>query len=63
MSGLIGTSSKTHLCPGLVLLPVSQVTAKYFLWVDDDFYFMNVTSIEKFVEIIESVPELDVVSF
>ena len=41
MSGLIGTSSKTHLCPGLVLLPVSQVTAKYFLWVDDDFYFMN----------------------
>ncbi|XP_062387049.1 beta-1,4 N-acetylgalactosaminyltransferase 1-like [Sardina pilchardus] len=41
-------------------LAISQVTTKYFLWVDDDFEFLKETSIEKFVEIMESVPELDV---
>ncbi|XP_062386980.1 beta-1,4 N-acetylgalactosaminyltransferase 2-like [Sardina pilchardus] len=41
-------------------LAVSQVTTKYFLWVDDDFQFLNETKIEKFVEIMESMPELDV---
>ncbi|KAJ8253605.1 hypothetical protein COCON_G00202170 [Conger conger] len=43
-------------------LAVSQVTTKYFLWVDDDFYFTEDTKIEKFVEIMESMPELDVVA-
>ncbi|RXN25284.1 beta-1,4 N-acetylgalactosaminyltransferase 2-like protein [Labeo rohita] len=43
-------------------LAVSQVTTKYFLWVDDDYIFSNSTRIEKFVEIMEKVPELDVVS-
>ncbi|KAJ8394401.1 hypothetical protein AAFF_G00046120 [Aldrovandia affinis] len=42
-------------------LAVSQVTTKYFLWVDDDFEFTNNTKIEKFVEIMEAIPELDVV--
>ncbi|XP_064170335.1 beta-1,4 N-acetylgalactosaminyltransferase 2-like isoform X1 [Anguilla rostrata] len=42
-------------------LAVSQVTTKYFLWVDDDFEFTERTKIEKFVEIMESKPELDVV--
>ncbi|XP_050959539.1 beta-1,4 N-acetylgalactosaminyltransferase 2 [Labeo rohita] len=42
-------------------LAVSQVTTKYFLWVDDDYIFSNSTRIEKFVEIMEKVPELDVV--
>ncbi|KAJ8344623.1 hypothetical protein SKAU_G00288160 [Synaphobranchus kaupii] len=42
-------------------LAVSQVTTKYFLWVDDDFEFTDSTKIEKFVEIMESKPELDVV--
>ncbi|XP_073725000.1 beta-1,4 N-acetylgalactosaminyltransferase 2-like isoform X1 [Misgurnus anguillicaudatus] len=42
-------------------LALSQVTTKYFLWVDDDFMFLNETRIERFVEIMEAVPELDVV--
>ncbi|XP_073720782.1 beta-1,4 N-acetylgalactosaminyltransferase 2-like isoform X3 [Misgurnus anguillicaudatus] len=42
-------------------LALSQVTTKYFLWVDDDFVFLNETRIERFVEIMEAVPELDVV--
>ncbi|KAL1277819.1 hypothetical protein QQF64_024492 [Cirrhinus molitorella] len=42
-------------------LAISQVTTKYFLWVDDDYIFSNNTQIEKFVEIMEKVPELDVV--
>ncbi|XP_074552457.1 beta-1,4 N-acetylgalactosaminyltransferase 2-like [Halichoeres trimaculatus] len=41
-------------------LAVSQVTTKYFLWVDDDFLFTENTKIEKLVEIMEAVPELDV---
>ncbi|KAL0198211.1 hypothetical protein M9458_006751, partial [Cirrhinus mrigala] len=41
-------------------LAVSQITTKYFLWVDDDYIFSNSTRIEKFVEIMEKVPELDV---
>ncbi|XP_051573545.1 beta-1,4 N-acetylgalactosaminyltransferase 1-like, partial [Myxocyprinus asiaticus] len=41
-------------------LLVSQVTTKYFLWVDDDFIFLNETRIESFVEIMEAIPELDV---
>ncbi|XP_051987196.1 beta-1,4 N-acetylgalactosaminyltransferase 1-like [Xyrauchen texanus] len=41
-------------------LAVSQVTTKYFLWVDDDYIFHNYTRIESFVEIMEKVPELDV---
>ncbi|XP_031415802.1 beta-1,4 N-acetylgalactosaminyltransferase 1-like [Clupea harengus] len=43
-------------------LAVSQVTTKYFLWVDDDFYFTEKTQIEKLVEVMESMPELDMVS-
>ncbi|KAJ8250865.1 hypothetical protein GJAV_G00214090 [Gymnothorax javanicus] len=43
-------------------LVVSQVTTKYFLWVDDDFYFTDNTRIERFVEIMESMPKLDVVA-
>ncbi|XP_043085707.1 beta-1,4 N-acetylgalactosaminyltransferase 2-like [Puntigrus tetrazona] len=42
-------------------LAISQVTTKYFLWVDDDYIFNNGTRIESFVEIMEKVPELDVV--
>uniref|UniRef100_A0A8D0AL02 Glycosyltransferase 2-like domain-containing protein n=1 Tax=Sander lucioperca TaxID=283035 RepID=A0A8D0AL02_SANLU len=42
-------------------LAVSQVTTKYFLWVDDDFLFTENTKIEKLVEVMEAVPELDVV--
>uniref|UniRef100_A0A3P9CRZ5 Glycosyltransferase 2-like domain-containing protein n=1 Tax=Maylandia zebra TaxID=106582 RepID=A0A3P9CRZ5_9CICH len=42
-------------------LAVSQVTTKYFLWVDDDFLFTEKTKIEKLVEVMEAVPELDVV--
>nr|XP_055048549.1 beta-1,4 N-acetylgalactosaminyltransferase 2-like isoform X1 [Misgurnus anguillicaudatus] len=42
-------------------LALSQVTTKYFLWVDDDFVFLNETRIERFVEVMEAVPELDVV--
>ncbi|XP_022528823.2 beta-1,4 N-acetylgalactosaminyltransferase 2 [Astyanax mexicanus] len=41
-------------------LVISQITSKYFLWVDDDFIFHNYTRIESFVEIMEAVPELDV---
>ncbi|XP_042576685.1 beta-1,4 N-acetylgalactosaminyltransferase 1-like isoform X2 [Cyprinus carpio] len=41
-------------------LAVSQLTTKYFLWVDDDFVFLNETRIESFVEIMEALPELDV---
>ncbi|RXN33040.1 beta-1,4 N-acetylgalactosaminyltransferase 2-like protein [Labeo rohita] len=41
-------------------LALSQVTTKYFLWVDDDFVFLNNTRIESFVEIMEAVPDLDV---
>ncbi|XP_016124464.1 beta-1,4 N-acetylgalactosaminyltransferase 1-like [Sinocyclocheilus grahami] len=41
-------------------LAVSQLTTKYFLWVDDDFVFLNDTRIESFVEIMEAVPELDI---
>ncbi|XP_076609593.1 beta-1,4 N-acetylgalactosaminyltransferase 2-like [Chaetodon auriga] len=41
-------------------LAVSQVTTKYFLWVDDDFVFTEETKIEKLVEVMEAVPELDV---
>ncbi|KAK7940155.1 hypothetical protein WMY93_003481 [Mugilogobius chulae] len=41
-------------------LAVSQVTTKYFLWADDDFVFNENTKIEKLVEIMEAVPELDV---
>uniref|UniRef100_A0A673H824 Glycosyltransferase 2-like domain-containing protein n=1 Tax=Sinocyclocheilus rhinocerous TaxID=307959 RepID=A0A673H824_9TELE len=43
-------------------LAISQVTTKYILWVDDDYIFNNNTRIESFVEIMEKVPELDVVS-
>ncbi|XP_074554896.1 beta-1,4 N-acetylgalactosaminyltransferase 2-like [Halichoeres trimaculatus] len=42
-------------------LAVSQVTTKYFLWVDDDYEFTEDTKIEKLVEIMEALPELDVV--
>ncbi|XP_058626558.1 beta-1,4 N-acetylgalactosaminyltransferase 1-like, partial [Onychostoma macrolepis] len=41
-------------------LALSQLETKYFLWVDDDFVFLNETRIESFVEIMEAVPELDV---
>lgn len=42
-------------------LAVSQVATKYFLWADDDFLFTEDTKIEKFVEVMEAFPELDVV--
>ncbi|XP_068434404.1 beta-1,4 N-acetylgalactosaminyltransferase 2-like [Clinocottus analis] len=42
-------------------LAVSQVTTKYFLWVDDDFVFTEETKIEKLVEVMEALPELDMV--
>ncbi|XP_043087014.1 beta-1,4 N-acetylgalactosaminyltransferase 1-like [Puntigrus tetrazona] len=41
-------------------LAISQVTTKYFLWVDDDFVFLKGTRIESFVEIMEAFPELDI---
>ncbi|XP_043091390.1 beta-1,4 N-acetylgalactosaminyltransferase 1-like [Puntigrus tetrazona] len=41
-------------------LVVSQLTTKYFLWVDDDFVFLNETRIESFVKIMEANPELDI---
>ncbi|XP_033933118.2 beta-1,4 N-acetylgalactosaminyltransferase 2-like, partial [Pseudochaenichthys georgianus] len=41
-------------------LAVSQVTTKYFLWVDDDFLFTELTKIEEMVKVMEAVPELDV---
>ncbi|KAF3847011.1 hypothetical protein F7725_004089 [Dissostichus mawsoni] len=39
---------------------VSQVTTKYFLWVDDDFLFTKLTKIEELVKVMEANPELDV---
>ncbi|XP_048053996.1 beta-1,4 N-acetylgalactosaminyltransferase 1-like isoform X1 [Megalobrama amblycephala] len=42
-------------------LALSQLTTKYFLWVDDDFEFLKDTRIESFVEIMEAIPDLDVV--
>ncbi|XP_039595392.1 beta-1,4 N-acetylgalactosaminyltransferase 2-like [Polypterus senegalus] len=42
-------------------LAVSQVTTKYFLWVDDDFLFTENTKIEHMVQVMEDMPELDVV--
>ncbi|XP_020796283.2 beta-1,4 N-acetylgalactosaminyltransferase 2-like [Boleophthalmus pectinirostris] len=42
-------------------LAVSQVTTKYFLWVDDDFVFTKNTMMEKLVEVMEAAPYLDVV--
>ncbi|XP_077068233.1 beta-1,4 N-acetylgalactosaminyltransferase 1 [Siphateles boraxobius] len=41
-------------------LALSQLTTKYFLWVDDDFLFLKETRVESFVEIMEAIPELDV---
>lgn len=41
-------------------LAVSQVTTKYFLWVDDDFFFTSETKIEKLVDVMEAT-DLDVV--
>ncbi|KAK1878151.1 Beta-14 N-acetylgalactosaminyltransferase 2 [Dissostichus eleginoides] len=41
-------------------LAVSQVTTKYFLWVDDDFLFTELTKIEEMVRVMEANPELDV---
>nr|DBA22271.1 TPA: hypothetical protein GDO54_013310 [Pyxicephalus adspersus] len=41
-------------------LAVSQVTTKYFLWVDDDFQFTEDTKIEKLVEVLEGT-DLDLV--
>ncbi|KAF3847009.1 hypothetical protein F7725_004087 [Dissostichus mawsoni] len=41
-------------------LAVSQVTTKYFLWVDDDFLFTKLTKIEELVKVMEANPELDV---
>ncbi len=40
---------------------IAIVITKYFLWVDDDFVFLKGTRIESFVEIMEAVPELDIV--
>uniref|UniRef100_A0A8C5G300 Beta-1,4 N-acetylgalactosaminyltransferase 2-like n=1 Tax=Gouania willdenowi TaxID=441366 RepID=A0A8C5G300_GOUWI len=42
-------------------LAVSQVNTKYFMWVDDDYLFTEKTKIEKFVEVLEANPELDMV--
>ncbi|CAM4393404.1 unnamed protein product [Leuciscus chuanchicus] len=41
-------------------LALSQVRTKYFLWVDDDYLFLKETRVESFVEIMEAIPELDV---
>ncbi|KAM4617771.1 beta-1,4 N-acetylgalactosaminyltransferase 2-like [Discoglossus pictus] len=41
-------------------LAVSQVTTKYFLWVDDDFLFIEQTKLENFVRVLEET-DLDVV--
>ncbi|XP_053545213.1 beta-1,4 N-acetylgalactosaminyltransferase 2 [Bombina bombina] len=41
-------------------LAVSQVTTKYFLWVDDDFLFTKDTKIEKLVQVLEET-DLDLV--
>ncbi|XP_062841122.1 beta-1,4 N-acetylgalactosaminyltransferase 2-like [Trichomycterus rosablanca] len=61
-----GTNIEQYIMPGGQgwfagrNLGISQVTTKYFLWVDDDFVFQNFTRIESFVEIMEALPELDV---
>uniref|UniRef100_A0A8D2KRT3 Glycosyltransferase 2-like domain-containing protein n=1 Tax=Varanus komodoensis TaxID=61221 RepID=A0A8D2KRT3_VARKO len=41
-------------------LAISQVTTKYYLWVDDDFLFTDQTKIEKLVDVLEN-SNLDVV--
>ncbi|XP_018426744.1 PREDICTED: beta-1,4 N-acetylgalactosaminyltransferase 2 [Nanorana parkeri] len=41
-------------------LAVSQVTTKYFLWVDDDFLFTEQTKIEQLVDVLEGT-DLDIV--
>ncbi|XP_066443487.1 beta-1,4 N-acetylgalactosaminyltransferase 2-like [Eleutherodactylus coqui] len=41
-------------------LAVSQVTTKYFLWVDDDFLFTGDTKIEKLLDVLEAT-DLDLV--
>ncbi|XP_063819616.1 beta-1,4 N-acetylgalactosaminyltransferase 2 isoform X2 [Pseudophryne corroboree] len=41
-------------------LAVSQVTTKYFLWVDDDFLFTSDTKIEKLLDVLENT-DLDLV--
>ncbi|XP_067397204.1 beta-1,4 N-acetylgalactosaminyltransferase 2 isoform X1 [Emydura macquarii macquarii] len=41
-------------------LAISQVTTKYYLWVDDDFLFTERTKIEKLVDVLEGT-NLDVV--
>ncbi|XP_069089611.1 beta-1,4 N-acetylgalactosaminyltransferase 2 [Pleurodeles waltl] len=41
-------------------LAVSQVTTKYFLWVDDDFIFNEKTKLEQLVDVLEST-NLDLV--
>ncbi|XP_069461393.1 beta-1,4 N-acetylgalactosaminyltransferase 2 [Ambystoma mexicanum] len=41
-------------------LAVSQVTTKYFLWVDDDFVFTEKTNLEQLVRVLEST-HLDMV--
>uniref|UniRef100_A0ABM5GS32 Beta-1,4 N-acetylgalactosaminyltransferase n=1 Tax=Pogona vitticeps TaxID=103695 RepID=A0ABM5GS32_9SAUR len=41
-------------------LAISQVTTKYYLWVDDDFSFTEKTKIEKLVDVLENT-DLDVV--
>ncbi|XP_066485366.1 beta-1,4 N-acetylgalactosaminyltransferase 2-like [Tiliqua scincoides] len=41
-------------------LAISQVTTKYYLWVDDDFLFTQNTKIEKLVDVLEN-SDLDVV--
>ncbi|CAH1240740.1 B4GALNT2 [Branchiostoma lanceolatum] len=42
-------------------LALSQVTTPYFLWVDDDYVFVNDTKLEKFVEVLDNT-NLDLVS-
>uniref|UniRef100_A0A8D0GNQ2 Glycosyltransferase 2-like domain-containing protein n=1 Tax=Sphenodon punctatus TaxID=8508 RepID=A0A8D0GNQ2_SPHPU len=41
-------------------LAISQVTTKYYLWVDDDFLFTEDTKIEKMVDVLER-SDLDIV--
>ncbi|XP_060110550.1 beta-1,4 N-acetylgalactosaminyltransferase 2-like isoform X1 [Heteronotia binoei] len=41
-------------------LAISQVTTKYYLWVDDDYLFTKNTKIEKLVEVLENT-NLDVI--
>ncbi|XP_066272605.1 beta-1,4 N-acetylgalactosaminyltransferase 1-like [Branchiostoma lanceolatum] len=42
-------------------LALSQVTTPYFLWVDDDYVFVNDTKLEKFVEVLDNT-NMDLVS-